>query len=115
MLVSKKVTSTAAGLLTLLLAANVYAAPIPSEREQMRHAPTFATPAEVRMGLKVAKSLLNEMRRSSFDNPGADAEYRFAVDAAQHENYRLANAQLDNVWVDMREFPFENVNNPRVP
>jgi hypothetical protein len=115
MLLSKRITAASLGLLTLLFAASVGATPMPSEREQMRHAPTFGTAAETRTGLRDAQTLISEARLSSFYNPGANAEYKYATDAAQHENFRLANAYLDDVWVNMRQYPFENVNNPRVP
>lgn len=91
------------------------AAPMPSEREQMRHARTIVTPAETRQGVQDAYEVLMSARLSSFYNPGADAEYNYARYAYGDENFLLANTYLDDVWVHMRQYPFENVGNPRVP
>src|SRR5690242_1758296 len=67
------------------------AAPMPNEREQMRHAPTIGTPAETRQGVQDAYKVLMSARLSSFYNPGADAEYNSATYAYSDEDFLLAN------------------------
>jgi hypothetical protein len=114
-LLARTMTAASVGLSILLLASSVGATPMIGEREQMRHAPTYATPAEVRTGLRDARSIISEARLPCFYNPGANAEYKYALDAERRERFQLANAYLDDTWVHMRQFPFENVNQPRVP
>ena len=111
-----KLASLAAiGSAVLLMSSSAWSANgMLSEREQMMHAPIVASAAQTQKGLWDAYTVLTGARLSSFYNPGAEAEYYNAIRAAKTENYRLANMYLDDVWAHMRQYPFENVDNPRV-
>jgi len=90
------------------------AAPMPSEREADEACTDDRQPAETRQGVQDAYEVLMSARLASFYNPGADAEYAYARDALSDESFVLGNTYLDDVWVHMRQYAFENVGNPRV-
>ena len=113
---SKRITAAIAGLLLLGGSFGVASAAngMLSERGMMRHAPTYSTAQEVQIRLWDSYQFLREASRHSFYNPGANAAYEAALRDAKHGWYRAANDRLDQFETDLRQFPYENADQPRM-
>ena len=115
-LLSERITAAVAGLLMLggSFGVALAAKGMESERGMMRHAPTYSTLHELQVRLWDSYQFLREANRHSFFNPGANAAYDAALQDTKNGRYRAANDRLDQLETDLRQFPYENVDQPRM-